>query len=102
MQIDVTGHHLEITQALRDYATDKIARLERHFDHLLSAHVVLKTEGRAHQAEATVNVGGGPRLFAQDRNQDLYAAIDSMAYQLDRQVRRHKRKVTDHHRKTAS
>jgi len=101
MQINVTGHHLEITQALRDYVTDKFARLERHFDHLLSAHVVLKTEGRAHEAEATVNVGGGPRLFAQERGQDLYAAIDSMADKLDRQVRRHKGKVTSHNRKAA-
>ncbi len=96
MQVNVSGHNLDITQAIRAYVTEKCKRLERHFDHLISAHVILKVEKRVHMAEATLSVGGGPQLFAEDDQADLYAAIDGMLDKLDRQVRRHKSKVTEH------
>ncbi len=96
MQVNVTGHNLDITQALHAYVNEKCKRLERHFDHLIAAHVILKVEKRLHMAEATLSVGGGPQLFAEDNQSDLYAAIDGMLDKLDRQVRRHKSKVTEH------
>ncbi len=96
MQIDITGQHLEITEAIRKYVTDKLPRLEKHFDNIIGAHVILKIEKYVHTAECTLLVAGGKRLHAEDNNDDLYAAIDSMLSKLDRQVRRHKSKLTEH------
>ncbi len=96
MQIDITGHQLEITDAIREYVTDKLPRLEKHFDHIISAHVILKVEKYIHTAECTLLVAGGRRLHAEDTNDDLYKAIDNMLDRLDRQVRRHKSKLTEH------
>lgn len=102
MQIEITGHHVDVTQALRAYVTEKLDRLERHFGNLIGARVVLRLEKLQHQAEATVSVGGRPNdLYAEAIAADMYAAIDEMIDKLDRQVRRHKDKVTDHHRAAA-
>ncbi len=99
MQIEVTGQNVDITQALRAYITEKCERFERHFDNLISAHFVLRLEKLEHLAEGTINVGGRTNpLFAEGVADDMYAAIDGLADKLDRQVRRHKTKVTDHHR----
>lgn len=102
MQIEITGHHVDVTQALRAYVTEKLDRLERHFGNLIGARVVLRLEKLQHQAEATISVGGRTNdLYAEAVAADMYAAIDEMIDKLDRQVRRHKDKVTDHHRAAA-
>lgn len=99
MQIDVSGQNIEITQALRAYVTEKLDRLERHFGNLIGARVVLRLEKLQHMAEATVSVGGRTNdIHADASAEDMYAAIDKLVDKLDRQVRRHKDKVTDHHR----
>lgn len=100
MQLNLTGHHLDITPALREYVTKKMERLERHFDHVTDIHCVLTVEKLRHRAEATVNIAGG-QLFADAIEEDMYAAIDGMIDKLDRQIRRHKDKVTDHHAREA-
>ncbi|MCP5157589.1 MAG: ribosome-associated translation inhibitor RaiA [Ectothiorhodospiraceae bacterium] len=97
MQINVTGHHVEVTPALREYVQNKTGRLERHHDHATSFHVVLTVERQKHRAEATMHLAGN-RLFADASANDMYAAVDAMMDKLDRQLRRHKEKVTDHHR----
>ena len=97
MQINLTGHHIDMTPALRAYVEDKFGRLERHFDHLISAHVILSVEKERHIAEATVQVTGGS-LFADVGHSDMYAAIDGLIDKLDRQIKKHKEKLTDHHR----
>ena len=97
MKVDVTGHHVDVSAALRDYVTTKLDRVERHFDHLTRAHVVLTVEKTEQKAEATIHVSGGT-VHALATGQDMYAAIDGLADKLDRQVKRHKEKLTDHHR----
>ena len=97
MQIDVTGHHVELTDPLRNYVNEKFERLERHFDHVTDVHVVLSVEKLRHTAEATIHISGG-KLFADSTNEDMYAAIDSLTDKLDRQIKKHKEKLTDHHR----
>ena len=97
MKVDVTGHHVDVTAALREYVNTKLVRVERHFDHVTRAHVVLTVEKTAQKAEATIHVAGGT-VHALAHGQDLYAAIDGLADKLDRQVKRHKEKLTDHHR----
>lgn len=99
MQIEISGHNVEVTQALRAYISEKSERLTRHFDNLISAHYVLRLEKLEHLAEATISVGGRTNpIYADATNEDMYAAIDALTDKLDRQVRRHKDKVTDHHR----
>ena len=97
MQINLSGQHFEITARLRPFVTGKLQRLERHFDHVTNVHVVLKTEKKTRRAEATVHVAGG-QLYADAQGPDMRAAIDSLVDKLDRQIRRHKERLTDHHR----
>ena len=97
MQIDITGHHVDITAALRDYTTEKMARLERHFDKVSKVHVILSVEKLRHTAEATVSANGA-NLFATAEEQDMYAAIDALIDKLDRQANKQKEKRIDHHR----
>ncbi len=94
MQISVTGHHVELTDSLRNYVESKIQKLERHFDHVTNVHVVLSVEKLQQKAEATVHISGND-LFAEARDENMYAAIDALIDKLDRQVIRHKEKLTD-------
>ncbi len=96
MQFSVTGHHVDVTPALREYIESKLTRIERHFDHVTDLHCILTVEKLRHKAEATVALSGG-KLFAEAVEDDMYAAIDAMIDKLDRQVRKHKEKLTDHH-----
>jgi putative sigma-54 modulation protein len=97
MQIDVTGHHVELTDPLRNYVNEKFEKLERHFDHVTDVHVILSVEKLRHKAEATMHISGG-KLFADNTEADMYAAIDGLTDKLDRQIKKHKEKITDHHR----
>lgn len=97
MQINLTGHHLAITDSLKDYVEGKFQRLERHFEHITQIHVILTVEKERHKAEATLHVNRG-NLFADAERQDMYAAIDGLIDKLDRQLKKHKEKLTDHHR----
>jgi len=99
MQINLTGHHVEITDSLRQYVNDKVGRLDKHFDKVSNTHVILSVENVRHKAEATVNMSGN-NIFAESTEDDMYAAIDSLTDKLDRQVKKHKEKVKNHHRKT--
>ena len=95
MQINLSGHHVEVTDSMRDYVTEKFAKLERHFDHINNVNVILNVEKLIQKAEATVHVNGG-ELFATAEHDDMYAAIDGLIDKLDRQVIKHKEKLTRH------
>ena len=95
MHLSLSGHHLDITDALRSYVTNRISKLSRHYDHITTIHVVLSIDKLDHQAEATVHVGGN-EIFADATSDDLYASIDALADKLDRQIIKHKEKVADH------
>ncbi|NIM27090.1 MAG: ribosome-associated translation inhibitor RaiA [Gammaproteobacteria bacterium] len=97
MQLDVSGHHVDVSESLKDYVKTKFSRLRRHFDTATHAHVILSVEKLAQKAEATVHVSGG-NLFADAVEEDMYAAIDALADKLDRQLKRHKEKLTSHYR----
>lgn len=101
MQITITGHHVDVTEAIRDYVTSKMERLERHFDQVTNINVILSVEKLRHKAEATVPVNGS-KLFATAEDQDMYAAIDALVDKLDRQIIKRKEKVTNHHRQEGS
>lgn len=96
MQLNLAGHHVDITPALKTYVDTKFERLERHFDHVTNVYCVLTVEKLDHKAEATVHVSG-TRIYADSIEADMYAAIDGLIDKLDRQVKKHKEKLTDHH-----
>lgn len=95
MNTSITGHHIEVTQAIRDYVHAKLDRVIRHFDHVTSVHVVLSVEKLNQKAEVTLHVKGKD-IHADCIDADLYAAIDCLADKLDRQVVKHKEKLMDH------
>lgn len=102
MQTNITGHHIEVTPALRAYVTEKLQRISRHFDHVISIDVILKVENHSKFAEGKINAAGtGKALFAQDSDDDMYAAIDGLIDKLDKQVRRHKDRIRGHHASAA-
>jgi putative sigma-54 modulation protein len=95
MQISLTGHHVDLTDSLRDYVDTKFERLERHFDHVTNVHVILSVEKLAQKAEANMHVSGA-EIFADSTHEDMYAALDSLVDKLDRQLIKHKEKMKNH------
>jgi putative sigma-54 modulation protein len=100
MQVSLSGHHVEITESMRNYVNEKIERLDRHFDKALDIHIVLTVEKLRHRAEATLHVSGN-NLHAEDVQETMYAAIDGLVDKLDRQGKKHKEKIKDHRFKGA-
>lgn len=96
MNLNISGHHIDLTDALRNYVRSKLQRVERHFDHVIDAEIVLEVEKLQHKAEATLHLSG-KTLHAEAVETDMYAAIDVMADRLDRQICKFKEKITDHH-----
>ena len=97
MHINLTGHHVDITPALRSYVTSKFVRLKRHFENMTNIHVILSVEKERQKAEATIHVSRG-NIYADSEDENMYAAIDSLTDKLDRQIKKHKEKLKDHHR----
>jgi putative sigma-54 modulation protein len=95
MQLNVSGHHVEVTEPLRDYVEAKFERLQRHFDQITNTQVTLIVEKMVQKAEATVHISGAD-IFAQAESEDMYAAIDALADKLDRQLIKHKEKTRGH------
>ena len=100
MNLTISGHHLEVTPALRSYVTTKLDRITRHFDQLVDIKVLLSVENqkekdRRQRAECNIHVKGND-MFAESFHEDLYAAVDELVDKLDRQVGRHKEKIKNH------
>ncbi len=91
MNLTMSGHHLEITPAIRDYMTSKLTRVTRHFDHVIDVNVIMSVDKLVQKVEATLHVRGND-IFAESMDADLYAAIDALVDKLDRQVLKHKEK----------
>ncbi len=97
MQVNLTGHHVEITDALRQYVLGKLERIERHYEQATSVNVILSVEKLQQKAEMTVHVAGND-LHADAVQENLYTAIDLLIDKIDRQIKRHKEKNCDKHR----
>ena len=91
MNLNLTGHHVEITPAMRDYVTSKLSKITRHFDHVIDVNVILSVEKLQQKAEANVHVRGRD-IFVETEGADMYASIDSLVDKLDRQILKHKEK----------
>jgi putative sigma-54 modulation protein len=101
MNLTISGHHLEVTPALREYVVNKLDRVTRHFDQVVDVSVLLtvekqKEKERRQKAEVNLHVKGRD-IYVEHSSEDLYAAIDTLMDKLDRQVMRHKDRLHDHH-----
>lgn len=94
MNLNVSGHHLEITPAIRGYVSGKLGRITRHFDHVIDMHVILSVDKLRQKAEVTLHVRGKD-IHCESEQDDLYAAIDLLVDKLDRQVLKYKGKLAE-------
>lgn len=99
MNLHLTGHHLGITPAIRSYVLEKLGRVKRHFDQVIDLHVIMSVEKLRHKVEASMHVAGRD-MHVESIDADMYAAIDALADKLDRQVVKHKEKLTVHRHET--
>ncbi|TCS37622.1 ribosome hibernation-promoting factor, HPF/YfiA family [Reinekea marinisedimentorum] len=95
MQVNISGHHVEVTESLHNYVSTKLEKLQRHFDQIGNVQVTLSVEKERQKAEASVNIKGG-QVHADAVHEDLYAAIDLMNDKLDRQLIKRKEKNVAH------
>ena len=91
MNLKLTGNHVEITDAMREYVISKIGKITRHFDHVIDVSVILSVEKLKQKAEANVHIRGKD-IFVEADSEDMYASIDSLVDKLDRQILKHKEK----------
>ena len=96
MNLKITGLHLEVTPALRDFIESKLERITRHVDNVIGVTVTLSVDKLVQKAEVNVHLAGKD-IHVEANDADMYAAIDSLMDKLDRQVVRHKDKMQDHH-----
>ena len=96
MNLNMTGHHLEITPSIRDYVSAKMIRINRHFDHVIDVNMILTVEKLQQKIEANVHLSGKD-IFVESESPDMYAAIDLLIDKLDRQIIKHKEKVKNKH-----
>ncbi|MBA6412996.1 ribosome-associated translation inhibitor RaiA [Parahaliea sp. F7430] len=95
MQINVSGHHVDVTPPMRDFVDKKFERLQRHYDQITNTEVTLTVDKLIQKAEATIFIAGG-EIFAAAESDDMYAAIDALTSKLDRQLIKHKEKARGH------
>ncbi|MBL8514733.1 MAG: ribosome-associated translation inhibitor RaiA [Betaproteobacteria bacterium] len=96
MNLNMTGHHVEITPSMRAYVSSKISRINRHFDHVIDVNMILTVEKLRQKIEANVHLSGKD-IYAECEDADMYAAIDLLIDKLDRQIIKHKEKIKNKH-----
>lgn len=96
MNLSISGHHLEVTPALREYALNKLERVKRHFDQVIDVGIILSVDKLQQKAEINLHLRGKD-IFVEAVDEDMYAAIDALIDKLDRQVIKHKDKLQSHH-----
>ncbi|WP_035382856.1 ribosome-associated translation inhibitor RaiA [Ferriphaselus sp. R-1] len=93
MNLNLSGHHLEVTPAIREHVVSKLGKIKKHFDNVLDVSVILSVDKLQQKAEATVHISG-KTIFVECQDTNLYVAIDELIEKLDRQVLKHKEKNT--------
>ena len=95
MNLNITGHHVQVTPAIREYVSSKMERVTKHFDHVIDVNVIMSIEKLRQKIEATVHVRGKD-IFCESIEEDMYAAIDTLIDKLDRTIIKHKEKSLGH------
>lgn len=95
MNLHLSGHHVDVSPAMREYITTKLSRITRHFDHVIDVNVIVSVDKLKQKIEANVHLRGKD-IFVESHDGDMYAAIDSLVDKLDRQIIKHKEKHYEH------
>jgi putative sigma-54 modulation protein len=95
MNLHLSGHHVDVSPAMREYVTTKLSRITRHFDHVIDVNVIVSVDKLKQKIEANVHLRGKD-IFVESHDGDMYAAIDSLVDKLDRQIIKHKEKHYEH------
>ena len=95
MQLNLSGHHLDITSSIRQHTNDKLTKIKHHFDNIINVNMILEVQKDLQKAEATIHVSGAD-LFAKAESNDMYASIDQLINKLDSQIIKHKEKLHNH------
>jgi putative sigma-54 modulation protein len=91
MNLNLSGHHLEITPAIREHVLNKLGKVKRHFENVIDINVILSVDKLKQRAEANVHLSG-KNIFVECDDANLYTAIDNLVEKLDRQILKHKEK----------
>ena len=95
MQLNLSGHHLDITSSIRQHTSDKLIKIKHHFDNIMNVNMTLEVQKDLQKAEATIHISGAD-LFAKAESNDMYASIDQLINKLDSQIIKHKEKLHNH------
>ncbi len=95
MQLNISGHHLDITPALRQHSNEKISKIKHHFDQVINVNMILEVQKDVQMAEATIHLSGTD-LFAKAQSSDMYVSIDQLINKLDSQIIKHKEQLHSH------
>ncbi|MDC1220843.1 ribosome-associated translation inhibitor RaiA [Candidatus Thioglobus sp.] len=95
MQLNLSGHHLDITSSIRQHTSDKLTKIKHHFDSVMNVNMILEVQKDLQKAEATIHVSGAD-LFAKAQSSDMYVSIDQLINKLDSQIIKHKEKLHNH------
>ena len=95
MQLNLSGHHLDITSSIRQHTSDKLIKIKHHFDNVMNVNMILEVQKDLQKAEATIHVSGAD-LFAKAQSNDMYVSIDQLINKLDSQIIKHKEKLHNH------
>ena len=96
MNITTTARHFEASPELIEHIEERIGRLKRYFDHILNVDVIMDVQKFRHLAEVKVHVNGHD-FTAREESEDMYGSIDLTAKSLERQIKKFKGKMIDHH-----
>ncbi len=95
MQLNISGHHLDITPALKQHTNEKLSKIKHHFDQVINVNMILEVQKDVQMAEATIHLRGAD-LFAKAQSSDMYVSIDQLINKLDSQIIKHKEKLHSH------
>ena len=95
MQLNISGHHLDITEAIKEHTLEKLAKIKHHFDQVINVNMILEVEKDTQKAEAIIHVSGAD-LFAKAESSDMYVSIDQLVNKLDTQIKKYKEKLHNH------
>ena len=95
MQLHISGHHLDITSAIKQHTNEKLSKIKHHFDNVMNVNMILEVQKDVQKAEATIHLSGAD-LFAKSQSTDMYVSIDQLINKLDSQIIKHKEKLHNH------
>ena len=95
MQLHISGHHLDITSAIKQHTNEKLSKIKHHFDNVMNVNMILEVQKDVQKAEATIHLSGAD-LFAKAQSNDMYVSIDQLINKLDSQIIKHKEKLHNH------